>query len=128
MRAAPVRILRRDVPPHGPWPDSVAPALQRIYAARGVATPAEGELKLARLLPPNALGHLPEAAALLADAIAAAKHIVVVGGTGADSFEIVVMRSFAGLASLSNLTPANARMCTSICSTNGRSASVLRGR
>lgn len=84
MRAAPVRILRRDVPAHGPWPDSVPPALQRIYAARGVATPADGELKLARLLPPDALGHLPQAADLLADAIAGGKHIVVVGDFDCD--------------------------------------------
>ncbi len=84
MRAAPVRILRRDVPAHGPWPDSVLPALQRVYAARGVCTPAQGELKLARLLPPETLGHLPEAAALLACAIAAHRHIVVVGDFDCD--------------------------------------------
>ncbi|PZO05688.1 MAG: single-stranded-DNA-specific exonuclease RecJ [Lysobacteraceae bacterium] len=84
MRAAPVRILRREVPPHGPWPDGVPPALQRIYAARGVCTPAEGELKLARLLPPDALGQLPEAAELLAAAIAGQKHIVVVGDFDCD--------------------------------------------
>ena len=84
MRAAPVRILRRDVPAHGPWPDSVLPALQRVYAARGVCTPAQGELKLARLLPPETLGHLPEAAALLASAIAAHRHIVVVGDFDCD--------------------------------------------
>jgi len=84
VRAAPVRILRRDVPPHGPWPDSVPPALQRIYAARGVCTPAEGELKLARLLPPDALGQLSEAAELLAAAITGQKHIVVVGDFDCD--------------------------------------------
>ena len=84
MKVAPVRILRREVPAHGPWPDSVPPALQRIYAARGVCTPAQGELKLARLLPPEALGHLPEAAALLAQAIAAHRHIVVVGDFDCD--------------------------------------------
>lgn len=84
MRAAPVRILRRNVPPHGPWPESVPPALQRIYAARGVTTPADGELKLARLLPPDALDHLPAAAALLAEAIANQRHIVVVGDFDCD--------------------------------------------
>ena len=84
MRAAPIRILRREVPAHGPWPDSVAPALQRIYAARGVCTPADGELKLARLLPPDALGQLPQAAELLAAAIAGQRHIVVVGDFDCD--------------------------------------------
>ncbi|MBW8366329.1 MAG: single-stranded-DNA-specific exonuclease RecJ [Arenimonas sp.] len=84
MRSAAVRIRRREVPPHGPWPDSVSPALQRIYAARGVCTPAEGELKLARLLPPDALGQLSEAAELLARAIAGHKHIIVVGDFDCD--------------------------------------------
>jgi single-stranded-DNA-specific exonuclease len=60
------------------------PVLQRIYAARGVRTPADGELRLARLLPPDALGQLPQAAVLLADAIAGGKHIVVVGDFDCD--------------------------------------------
>jgi single-stranded-DNA-specific exonuclease len=60
------------------------PVLQRIYAARGVRTPADGELRLARLLPPDALGQLPQAAVLLADAIAGGRHIVVVGDFDCD--------------------------------------------
>lgn len=84
MRAAAIRILRRDVPAHGPWPEGVPPALQRVYAARGVLSPADGELKLARLLPPDALGHLSQAAALLAHAIAGQRHIVVVGDFDCD--------------------------------------------
>ncbi len=84
MNAAPIRILRREVPPHGPWPDEVPPVLQRIYAARGVRTPEDGELKLTRLLPPEALGHISEAAALLAVAIADGRHIVVVGDFDCD--------------------------------------------
>jgi single-stranded-DNA-specific exonuclease len=84
VRAAPVRIVRREVPAHGPWPEGVSPVLQRLYAARGVLTPEQGELRLARLLPPDALGQLPEAAALLADAIAGQRHIVVVGDFDCD--------------------------------------------
>ncbi|HEX4853277.1 single-stranded-DNA-specific exonuclease RecJ [Arenimonas sp.] len=84
MTPAPIRILRRPVPAHGPWPDAVPPALQRVYAARGVRTPEEGELKLARLLPPDALGQVDRAAALLADAIAGNGHIVVVGDFDCD--------------------------------------------
>ena len=84
MTPAPIRILRREVPPHGPWPATVLPALQRIYAARGVPTPEAGELRLARLLAPDLLGQVGEAAALLADAIARDRHIVVVGDFDCD--------------------------------------------
>lgn len=84
MTPAPVRILRRTIPDHGPWPDAVAPALQRVYAARGVRTPEEGELKLARLLPPDALGQVERAASLLADVIAIGGHVVVVGDFDCD--------------------------------------------
>jgi single-stranded-DNA-specific exonuclease len=58
--------------------------LQRIYASRGVCTPEQGELKLARLLSPDSLGRVAEAAQLLADAIAADRHIVVVGDFDCD--------------------------------------------
>jgi len=81
---AAIRIRRREVPAHGPWPAAVAPALQRIYAARGVFTPEQGELKLARLLAPESLGRIAEAARLLAEAMAADRHIVVVGDFDCD--------------------------------------------
>lgn len=80
----PLRIVRRAVPPHGPWPESVPAVLQRIYAARGVLDPLQGELKLARLLPPESLGRVAQAAALLAQAIARDAHIVVVGDFDCD--------------------------------------------
>lgn len=84
MTPAPLRIVRRAVPPHGPWPDTVPSVLQRIYAARGVLDPGQGELKLARLLPPESLGRVAQAAALLADALARDAHIVVVGDFDCD--------------------------------------------
>jgi single-stranded-DNA-specific exonuclease len=84
MTPPPMRIVRRDVPAHGPWPESVPAVLQRVYAARGVLTPEQGELKLARLLPPEALGRIDAAVRLLADAIAADRHIVVVGDFDCD--------------------------------------------
>jgi single-stranded-DNA-specific exonuclease len=62
----------------------VAPALQRIYAARGVRTPEQGELKLARLLAPDSMGSIAEAARLLAAALSADRHIVVVGDFDCD--------------------------------------------
>ena len=84
MRPPATRIVRRDVPAFGPWPDSVPPVLQRIYAARGVLTPADGELRLARLLPPDALGQVDQAAAMLAHAITSNAHVVVVGDFDCD--------------------------------------------
>ena len=84
MTRPPLALRRRDVPPHGPWPDDVPAVLQRIYAARGVLSPAEAELRLANLLPPDTLGQLDAAVALLAGAIARGARIVVVGDFDCD--------------------------------------------
>lgn len=83
MIASP-RIVQRVVPQFTPWPDATPPALQRIYAARGVCTPADAELKLARLLSPDTLGGLLAAVTLLAEAISANRHIVIVGDFDCD--------------------------------------------
>jgi single-stranded-DNA-specific exonuclease len=80
----PTRITRRAVPEHGPWPAQVPAVLQRIYAARGVLRPEDAELKLARLLPPETLGHIQLAVELLASAISANRHIVIVGDFDCD--------------------------------------------
>ena len=78
------RIRRRDVPAHGPWPAHVPAVLQRIYAARGVVDADAAELKLARLLPPDAMGRIDAAVALLAAAVAGDRHIVIVGDFDCD--------------------------------------------
>ena len=78
------KIQRRAVPDHASWPETVPPVLQRIYAARGVLSPEQAELKLARLLPPETLGGLDHATRLLVDAIAGRKHIVIVGDFDCD--------------------------------------------
>lgn len=78
------RILRRAVPAHGPWPDTVPPLLQRIYAARGVTSAEAAELRMARLLAPDLLGGIGAAAAILQRAIAEDRHIVVVGDFDCD--------------------------------------------
>lgn len=78
------RILRREVPANGPWPDEVHPVLRRVYAARGVLCGGDAEPGFARLLPPDPLGGLDAATALLADAIARDAHIVVVGDFDCD--------------------------------------------
>lgn len=83
MRAR-VTIRHRPVPEHGPWPDSMPPLLQRLYAARGVTCGDDAELRLARLLAPDRLGGIDRAAGLLAAAIREDKHILVVGDFDCD--------------------------------------------
>ncbi len=78
------RIVRRDVPDHGAWPDTIPPVLRRVYAARGVLRPEDAELRLARLLPPDTLGQLQAAVQMLSDAISSQRHIVVVGDFDCD--------------------------------------------
>jgi single-stranded-DNA-specific exonuclease len=83
MNAVP-KLRRRVVPVHGPWPPDFPPVLQRVLAARGVLDHASSELRLAKLLPPDTLGGLDAACALLRDAIAADRRIVVVGDFDCD--------------------------------------------
>ena len=60
------------------------PLLARLYAARNIATPAEVTLDFAQLQPPSGLLHCDRAAALLADAIAAGKRLLIVADYDAD--------------------------------------------
>ncbi|MDR7070296.1 single-stranded-DNA-specific exonuclease [Pseudoxanthomonas japonensis] len=78
------RIRRRAIAPGGQWPDSVPPLLRRIYEARGALSVEQAQPRLAQLLPPDLLGGLGEATALLADAIAQDRHIVIVGDFDCD--------------------------------------------
>ena len=78
------QIVRRGVATLGEWPDHVPPVLQRIYAARGVASFAQTRLKLADLLPPDTLTGIDVASALLVDAIDRQRHIVIVGDFDCD--------------------------------------------
>ena len=78
------RIRRRVVAEAGQWPATVLPLLQRIYAARGAHSPELAQPRLAALLPPDALGGLDTATALLMQAIAENAHIVVVGDFDCD--------------------------------------------
>ena len=58
--------------------------LARLFVARGVTDAAELETALPRLHPPKALAHVDEAAALLADAIAGGKRLLIVADYDAD--------------------------------------------
>lgn len=78
-------IRRRAVPPgHGPWPEAMTPILQRVLAARGVIDGSQAQLRLARMLAPDTLGGMQGAAALLAEAVQADWHVVVVGDFDCD--------------------------------------------
>ncbi|MHC1479761.1 single-stranded-DNA-specific exonuclease RecJ [Frateuria aurantia] len=81
----PAQVRRR--PPQGQprgWAREVHPALQRVYAARGVLSPDEAEYRLARLLAPAQLGGLEAASALLAEIIDAGGDILVAGDYDCD--------------------------------------------
>lgn len=81
---APRTIRRRACEVGEGWPDSVPLLLRRIYAARGAHDLQQAQPRLTHLLPPDALGGLAAATALLADAIACDRHIVVVGDFDCD--------------------------------------------
>ncbi|MEW6413883.1 MAG: single-stranded-DNA-specific exonuclease RecJ [Pseudomonadota bacterium] len=62
----------------------LAPVWARLYAARGVTHPEDVAHRLPQLLPPDGLLHSDRAAALLADAIAAHKRLLIVADYDAD--------------------------------------------
>ena len=82
-----MNILPRDIPPRSVWAleqAGVHPLLAQLYAARGVSRPDELDNALAKLLPPTGLKGIAEAAALLADAIAAQKRLCIVADYDCD--------------------------------------------
>lgn len=78
------RITRRASNGPGQWPASLPPLLQRIYAARGALDESQARPRLAQLHAPELLSGMDAAVALLADAIANDRHIVVVGDFDCD--------------------------------------------
>jgi single-stranded-DNA-specific exonuclease len=82
-----MKIAPRDIPPRSVWTleqAGIHPLLARLYAARGVTGTDELDDALAKLLPPSTMKGLPEAAVLLADAIAADKRLCVVADYDCD--------------------------------------------
>lgn len=65
-------------------PADLNPVLRRVLLSRGVTSPADLDLSLQRLAPPDPLGGVQAAAELLADAIQADASIVIVGDFDAD--------------------------------------------
>ncbi|MEY4752584.1 MAG: hypothetical protein RJA44_259 [Pseudomonadota bacterium] len=77
----------RDVPPRSAWAleqAGIHPLLARLYAARGVQHAHELDDNLALLLPPTSLRGNAEAAVLLADAIEAGTHLIIVADYDCD--------------------------------------------
>jgi single-stranded-DNA-specific exonuclease len=82
-----IDIVRRDVPAEAAAALAAAgvpPVLARIYAARGIGSPADVAPSLDSLPPPSALLGSGEAATRLADAIARRERILIVGDYDAD--------------------------------------------
>jgi single-stranded-DNA-specific exonuclease len=84
MSRAAIRLRRRAVPPHGPWPAPIHPVVARVLAARGVTSADQAQLSLRRLLAPSALGGIGAAVALLRTAILERWRIRVVGDFDCD--------------------------------------------
>ena len=88
---------------------SVHPLLARVYAGRGVSCAEQLNLALDQLLPPEGLLNAHSAAALLADALAGDKKILVVGDFDADgatstTLAVSALRAF-GAARVDFLVP-----------------------
>jgi len=83
----PVRILEREVPQLALSTlraSGLHPVLAKIYASRGISDAAQLDTSLARLLPFDQLLNCTAMAALLADAIAAKKRLLIVADYDAD--------------------------------------------
>jgi len=81
------RIVTRPVPTRAALmleQSGVHPLLARLFAARGIRNKTELDTGLATLLPPDLLKGAAEAAALLADAIAAGQRILIVADYDCD--------------------------------------------
>ncbi len=81
------RIVARAVPDEAQkslLDAGIAPVLARLYAARGIADVAALSRDLAKLLPPQPMKGIGEAARLLADALAAGQRLCVVADYDCD--------------------------------------------
>ena len=116
-----MKIITREIPPRAAWAleqAGIHPLLARLYAARGVLGKDELDDGLARLLPPAGMKGLSEAAALLADAMAAGQKLCIVADYDCDGATAcaVALRGLRllGAQHLDYLVPSkrNPRMAT----------------
>ena len=80
----PIVVRRRQPATYGDWPLDLHPLVARVYAARGLAAHEAAPARLTDLVAPSALGGIPEACDLLADAITDGRRICIVGDFDAD--------------------------------------------
>jgi len=84
---APVRVSSREVPADARERLAAAgvhPVLARVYAARGIAGPADLDVSMGLLLPPGGLRGIETAATILADAIGRQARLVIVADYDCD--------------------------------------------
>ncbi len=82
-----MRLIPRDVPPRARWALEQAglhPLLAQLYAARGIQQASDLDASLKQLLPPAQLKDADTAASLLADAMAANRHLCIVADYDCD--------------------------------------------
>ncbi|MDD1784050.1 single-stranded-DNA-specific exonuclease RecJ [Enterovibrio sp. ZSDZ35] len=79
-----IEIKRRQPSPNAAFPSSIPPLLQRIYANRGILNEGELERSAKGLLSYNALHGIERAVALLSEAMANDRRIIIVGDFDAD--------------------------------------------
>jgi len=84
VSAASTLRRRPHAEPEGEWPAHVPPLLQRLYAARGAPRHEQARPGLRQPPQPDTLAGIDAATALLADAIAGDRHVVVVGDFDCD--------------------------------------------
>ncbi|WP_022961020.1 single-stranded-DNA-specific exonuclease RecJ [Halopseudomonas pelagia] len=104
-----MRIESRPVPSSLPALGDVPPLLTRLYAARGVSSAAELDKRLQALLPFELFKGMPEAVAVLIEALEKRQSILVVGdfdcdGATASSVAVLALRAL-GAAEVDYLVP-----------------------
>lgn len=101
-------ISRRTSSP-AQFSDNVHPLLQRIFSARGVSSDTDIDYRLNHLLPPTHLKGLPEALALLMNAVQTQQRVLIVGDFDADGATSCVVAILAlramGLQQVDFLVP-----------------------
>lgn len=87
----------------------IHPVLSRIYAARGIAAPADLETAATGLLPPEGLLNCAKAAALLADALAQGRRLLIVADYDCDGATACAV-GIKGLGALIAATGSSAQI------------------
>lgn len=103
------KITRRTVHQFQPFSDHLHPALQRIYAARGIVSEEQVDLRLSQLIPPQKLKGLQAALGLLQQALEKRWRILIVGDFDADgatssALSVLALRAL-GAAHVDYLVP-----------------------